>query len=762
MEDVPSIPRRNCSIAEDYFASYGVIKLQFNLYLNAALSHVKKFLKPVKNLLTLIKRCSLLLLFLSLLAPSLPAQCMTYPVPFTERATQAEHIVLGRPIAQTAYWDAEHRNIYTLTTLEVTAWLKGYQSQSTVGVISLGGTLESEIQVSLPALKFAPYNEYVVFLKANEASVDNREIRRSQPQMLQALPYADVQGALTKQAGRFHDLHHLAPETEANLLTALTDLTGEAALTPGGNRFLARPGDTYPLSEWAGGSSSKTSVITSFSPNPTHAGTIAPTDFITIDGNAFGASPGTVFYANANDGGATLTASGVATDNVSWSATQIVNKPAGDAGTGAININGTQTSATSLTINYAHIDINSNFSGFAQPTRQRYNLADVTGAGTYFLRANANISGNAAAIAAFTRAAETWRCATGFNLVIDETASTAATIANDGENSLLFDATLPNGVLGRATSRFQASATAVCNTTNTVWWTNEIDLQFKPNPPSGGTSWNFGPGPSAFTNFDFESVVLHEVGHAHGLGHVIDPGAVMHFAIANGQDSRALSTNDVNGGLAKMVHSTQAFCFTPGAIAGPITANTSGCAVLPTAGLSLSGQHHAGKNFLEWVAAVPVDAVGFQLERSIDGQHFTPLAWIPEAVAEGTESTYHFADSKLPAQERLYYRVVQEDRNGAARQSNILALSATPAKTLEVFPTLVDAQFEVHGQTAVAGQARLQLIQVNGQILREDRFSVEEGSFQQTFAVTALPKGLLFYRISLPDGSQYSGKLLKQ
>ena len=47
---------------------------------------------------------------------------------------------------------------------------------------------------------------------------------------------------------------------------------------------------------------------------------------------------------------------------------------------------------------------------------------------------------------------------------------------------------------------------------------------------------------------DFETVALHELGHAHQLSHVIMLGAVMHYAVEGGSTARTLSANDTAAG----------------------------------------------------------------------------------------------------------------------------------------------------------------------------------------------------------------------
>ena len=572
----------------------------------------------------------ILALFLLLFSTQSFAQCMTYPVSLEAREVGATHIVLGKLIEQHSYWDAEHMQIFTLNRIEVTAWLKGHRSDKEVGVITVGGVVDNWAQISHPSLHLEPWNEYVLFLQGNEREIDDRALRKTEPNLLQALTYADAQGALTKQSGIFHDLHSEPEQTEASLLQRIYALTKERARTPEGFPFSAREGDTFPLKNWRPGiagqhhpghSEKGIDAISNFSPNPTNAGTLNPADYITVNGSGFGAVAGSVFYSNADDGGATFTSSGTPSDNLIWTPTQVQNKPAERAGTGPIQING-MTSAASLTVNYAHLSVDNTFAGHAQTERQNYKLVDKNAAGGYTFTYNTTFAANTFASDAFLRALNTWRCETLVNFELAGSTTPVAAVGSDGVNVVFFNAALPIGVLGRANSLITASATGACNQFNTVWWADEIDIEFKTNPPAGCCGWNFGPGASAFNEFDFESVAVHELGHAHGLGHIISFGEVMHFALANGVDARSLSVNDVAGGSAKMTVNLSPLCFNPAGVNGAMTSysNTVVCPTLPLQWENLFAVRNGEREVqLNWQVAHAQSGQGFEIERSVDG-----------------------------------------------------------------------------------------------------------------------------------------------
>lgn len=482
------------------------------------------------------------------------AQCMFRPIGMSEKIDKSAFAVLGKVSEQHSYMD-NNGNIYTLNKIDITAWLKNHRANTKdMYVITTGGVVGDKAQITEPALQLRSGQEYFLMLQNDNQADDDKKFRVSNPSKIQAYVYADAQGALLLSNGKYFDVSNGEEFTEESLLQRIYTNTKQAAKKPDGSLFTSRKGNSVNSNVLA-------VSIAAISPNPAVAGTINTSDFLLITGSGFGTTTGTVSFKNADDGGLTFITPTNASDYVLWKDDSIKVKIPSNAGTGRIKVNGV-LSTPILTINYAHISINSSFSGFPVVTRQRFYLRDKNGTGGYTFKYNttSGFSANTLAKNAFKRAANKWKCNTGVNW--EPYGTTPKTFANDDVNVVLFDAALPAGVLARATSRFTGGSTGSCDNANTVWYLEEIDIQFQ-SVPSPGFTWQFGPAVPASNQYDFESVALHELGHAHGLGHRIAAGKVMHYSIPNGVNRRVPAALEITGGLAKMAYSTVATCFNP-------------------------------------------------------------------------------------------------------------------------------------------------------------------------------------------------------
>lgn len=456
------------------------------------------------------------------------AQCLMYPVLLSQRIPQSDLVVEGKVIDQVCFWNAEHNKIYTSNLVDV---YKTFKNTGTpyIEVITEGGTMGDKKQELHPALSLQVGDVGVFTL------VSNGQPAQFGKPVFDA--YASAQGFI-----RYNLADNTATESFHSYNNISTDLYPAIQQLTGANYVQVKAVNPLQHSITAGNTTQAVAAITSFTPTTISAGTGS---VLTINGTAFGttATASQIGFRNADDGGATFI-SPLASEIISWTNTQIQVRVPDGAGTGVIRVNGSNSTGV-LTIPYAHINITSGGNAFMTKHISQGN-------GGYIWTYNTSFIANTAAKAAFERSLNSWRCNTYVNWSLASGSSNIAVAANDNVNIVTFDATLPAGVLGRCTNYFQGCGSG----SGMNWYVSELDIVFDPTPGTG--TWQYGPSNPSGSQYDFESVTVHELGHGHELGHVINSSDLMHYAIGAGQVKRNLNVDDLNGGLAVMNRNAQA------------------------------------------------------------------------------------------------------------------------------------------------------------------------------------------------------------
>lgn len=677
--------------------------------------------------------------------PQLSSQCLMVPVSLQERVSSSDVVISGVVTEKESFIDSNTMQVYTVNKISVNAWLKNSRALPTVYVITEGGVYKNRSTVVYPSLQLQQNTRYVLFLQTAATKKQSKQLLKKNPNAFQTIPYAGAQGAIIQQQNLFIDAVQNQKMTETELLSRIKQVSKVDALTPEGKKYTAVVANPV---------ANRTMAITSFSPGTSRAGTVVAGDQITINGSGFGASAGTVYFTNADDGGATFIASSQPSDIISWSDNSITVKVPSSAGTGPINVNGSTTSASNLNVQYSHIDINNDFFGFASATRQRYYLRNLDGIGGYSFQFNTSFASNTAAVAAFNRALISWRCATGVGFRASGTTS-VATSANDGVNAVYFNSSLPSGTLGVCTSNFDASATGGCNQNNTVWWLADMDIQFR-DIPLAGFNWEFGPVSPSGSEFDFESVALHELGHAHGLGHVIAPGNVMHYALANGVVSRTLASNDIAGGADKLSYSDDATCFNPpGSGTEMQTVAAGSCVTLPiTLGELKAKRMTNGLIQLDWNTIQELNNDGFVVERGETSQRFQRIGFVKGKEFSLEPQAYSFPDNNAGPY-GWYYRLIQKDLDNHQVSSSIIFVKGEESKQWKVWSSEDGNTLSLYNKESQNRKVQFLLFDAMGQLI----FNTTVTNGKAQFSFSHLRKGYYSYRVVDADQT-ISGKLV--
>lgn len=670
--------------------------------------------------------------------------CGMFELPLNQKVEAAELIIEGKVLESEGFWNDGLSLIYTTHTVEIQKVFKGRANTKTIEIITQGGQVGMEMYRVHPSLELHPGDAGVFFLENSPVLAPGKAAE------IQFRPFGAAQGfaAYDPLQGIASDIFHTYGDIRRDLYRPIESQTNKP-LQQITNYEAPAPQVI----------SHKVTAISSFNPTTTTAGTQS---VLTINGSNFlsydGGSTSAVFFANADDGGATFVAAATS-EIISWNTSQIQVEVPNGAGTGTFvvrNSSGTTfSSGSTLTIDYNHTNIT--FGGNKIGTE----LRNKNGTGGYtFLEststANSGVNfSTSSAVAPFQRALSSWQCATGFNFVDAGGTTTSQTVdANSNPDIAMFDNAanpLPAGVLGTAFSGFSS-----CD--GITWFVNGVDIVFRRNG-TGGVTWNFGPGATPFSQFDFESVALHELGHAHQLGHIISAGRVMHFSISNGSDQRVLNaTSDIAGGNFVMTKS--AVLSTCG---GSITGMTSFNCTLPVELLEFSGKYLPGEgNQLFWQIETDDNHLTFLLEKSQDGENFNILHQQPSVSSVEKLQEYTYLDAELESS-RQFYRLRVLDANGNISTSNVVEIVSTKTGGPEitaVYPNPFTNHFTLRFSFPLEENVELRVTDLNGKIIR--KAEVNSGATEHTlsFGDQELPSGIYFLTL-LSNQSQLVRKLLK-
>lgn len=448
----------------------------------------------------------------------LSANCLLYKIPLESRFKNCNQLVDATVVSSEAVWNKEHTCIYTLYKLQVLQNLSPKSVPAEIHVVVPGG-IKDGIFVSVePNISLKAADRGIFLLKNNEINLETTKNNCFEI-------YSLSQGFLAYDAvsRNFHDIFGSYPTNE--ILELISSSTGAAAtlllnepktVTSYNNNKIAAP------------------AIIDFSPASISAGTLS---LLTIRGTGFGSYAGaaTVQFRNPDMTNSNYFASVPDASYINtWTDTlikvivpgsSIFNRPG--AGTGFIKVidsdGNVTTSSQTLTVTFNQTEY----------AKRRIQLADFNSTGGYDFTLNADFQANTAAADAFKRALDSWKCETKVNANI-KSGSTPNACYNvtDGLNTIAFSSstcTLPAGALGITYSSF-----SFCNTTQMVF--TNMDMLFNP-----AINWNYTTNAPSGSQVDFESVALHELGHALGEGHNSNANEVMYPTITYGVMKRTLN-----------------------------------------------------------------------------------------------------------------------------------------------------------------------------------------------------------------------------
>lgn len=145
---------------------------------------------------------------------------------------------------------------------------------------------------------------------------------------------------------------------------------------------------------------------------------------------------------------------------------------------------------------------------------------------------------------------------------------------------------------------------------------------------------------------------------------------------------------------------------------------------------------------LQWSTALEQNANFIEVERSIDGKNFHPVARMP---AKGVPSKYSYTDVSSVVNAKYFYRLRLVDIDGSTKFSQVIYLSRSEkGRGFEVNPNPATDIVRIHSSFATAS---LQLYSLSGALVKTEKWNTG-----MVISLTGLPAGT--YLLKLIDGKK--------
>jgi PKD repeat protein len=458
------------------------------------------------------------------------SQCAIQTWSLQKRVDLSNLVVEGKVMDQYCFRETRNNAIYTASIIEVYKVFKGsFVNPYYIEVLTYGGQIGFERHRADPELELEKGDMGVFLLNNHNVDLPNAVLNNGKLKFRGVANYHSFIN-YDLDENKAYDVSQTFKGIQTELYETIQSLTKQSINPLRSSGYNPERLKYRPIGP----------VITGFGNASANAGT---GDEIIIIGQGFGNAKGNgrIEFIDANFGDGRKFKTPFTKDYSIWTDTLIKVRIPSRAGSGGIKIvandSGSFSTFNSFKINFSHLNVE------YQPTggsKQYYTTDHINdnNKGGYTFQFNTRFKSNSGMVNCFLRSMETWRCGTFMNWELGRDTTVKVTAADKVNLVRLTDFT--DNTLAVCYSYWSGCFTSG---TNMEWFVNELDIEV-----DSTIKWNLTTNKPGSGEYDLQSVLSHELGHGHQLGHVIASAEMMHFSIGSGQKKASLSSNDLSGG----------------------------------------------------------------------------------------------------------------------------------------------------------------------------------------------------------------------
>lgn len=195
---------------------------------------------------------------------------------------------------------------------------------------------------------------------------------------------------------------------------------------------------------------------------------------------------------------------------------------------------------------------------------------------------------------------------------------------------------------------------------------------------------------------------------------------------------------------------------------------TSDLVILPITFINFSGSRAGKHNKLIWITGNEQNNLGFEVQRSEDGQNFASIGFVNTQAPGGSTSnlTYNFTDYNIKTTTVQYYKLRQVDNNNQSKYSAIVKIKGDQSTILTmegIVPNPVQNNLTASISSPTKGLINLQVLDIMGRMIQQQQVIIQEGTNVIPVNVSTLGSGIYLLKAISSDNHQIpTVKFIKQ
>lgn len=221
------------------------------------------------------------------------------------------------------------------------------------------------------------------------------------------------------------------------------------------------------------------------------------------------------------------------------------------------------------------------------------------------------------------------------------------------------------------------------------------------------------------------------------------------------------SSNDI--GYTMALHGSR--IYVAGSTADPalrkqviLAAFSNNYTTLPLSLLQFWAETQTNKVQLHWQTTSEENVKEFIVERSNDGKTFATIAHVFPTGNSNSINDYAYTD-QLPLAANNFYRLFIQDEDGKYKYSKVVSVrfAKEVSMNLLVYPSPVKDNLQIQLPSGLNGNIDLQIIDINGRIVKRNSIASNGNSLTTSFDVSSLQKGVYIIKV-LAGGTSVANK----